>query len=293
MEMTKIPGEKKLRPICKALGVSQKGSKNDLLHRLTLSGLSMQEILFRANNVASPNKHRNLPEELQSLRRQSGFYGTVLPTSIDDVPSENSLRTLSKRFGLKQFGNKVDLLKSLVDHGLSFGDIVNMSGHTAPFFAGALSPLRSSHKDDDVMDVLPPPLSICEEEPLPLPSSIVCDIDILPVSTEQTLPVELAPASSSSASVVCNVCGKSFARKRYLNVHMATHDPSQCLQCPVCGKSFAQKRYLKAHMAYHDLSQCVQCPVCGILIPQNLNRHMKTHVVVHPNDFGGHVSHCI
>lgn len=45
------------------------------------------------------------------------FYATSLPTSIDNVPGEKSLRKISKRFALKEFGNKVDLVKSLLDHG--------------------------------------------------------------------------------------------------------------------------------------------------------------------------------
>ncbi len=59
MKTIKIPGEKKLRPICKALGLSQKGNKNDLLQRLTKYGL---------HNVTVPVADTTLYIDMEELK---------------------------------------------------------------------------------------------------------------------------------------------------------------------------------------------------------------------------------
>lgn len=112
----------------------------------------MYEIVMRVSNIPRPSPNRpNLADELHSLR-QSDLYVNSLTASIFDIPGEKSLHTIRKQYGLKQFGNKLALVKSLIDHGLSSVDIVNISGHNVVFYGGSSQSI--SDKDDQVMDTM-------------------------------------------------------------------------------------------------------------------------------------------
>lgn len=130
--------------------------------------------MLRANNARTSSINgTDLAAELQSLRRQSDLYETALHASVADIPGEKALRRICKQFNLKQFGNKMKLLKALIDHGSSFANIVNMSGHTVPFFhAGDGEPLQSTDmEDDNVVDALYEPMLITVDQTFTLSSS--------------------------------------------------------------------------------------------------------------------------
>lgn len=112
----------------------------------------MCEIVMRLSNIPrrSPNRP-NLADELHSLR-QSDLYANSLPASIFDIPGEKSLHTICRQYGLKQFGNKLALVKSLIDHGLSSGGIVNISGHNVVFYGESSQSIFD--KDYQVMDTM-------------------------------------------------------------------------------------------------------------------------------------------
>ncbi|KAG4075844.1 hypothetical protein HA402_003670 [Bradysia odoriphaga] len=62
--------------------------------------LTWQETVVRATtNIAPPTKCQDLAEQFGSLRHQSAFYETALPTSIHDVPGATSLRKICKQSG--------------------------------------------------------------------------------------------------------------------------------------------------------------------------------------------------
>uniref|UniRef100_A0A1Q3F652 Uncharacterized protein n=1 Tax=Culex tarsalis TaxID=7177 RepID=A0A1Q3F652_CULTA len=46
----------------------------------------------------------------------------------------------------------------------------------------------------------------------------------------------------------CDQCNAAFKHKKDLEVHMLEHSQGKFLKCPICGKEFAQKRYLLLHM---------------------------------------------
>ena len=271
----KMPNEKKLRPICKQLCLSQKGDKEQLVKRLTEYGLSYKEIVSRANSVSSIKK-QDAAEDLRILRSQSR-YASALPESIHDMPSEKALRQLCKRFGLLQCTNKVKSIKVLLDHGLIFSDIVDMCGGLAEIFTLPSPSLCDndaigSSSSFEQSDIDTPPLfdaaidSDIEEDHfiqemerldhLEVPNSTVRVLHyelLVPATTSDTTetlvePVTLPPPPPSIHT--CNVCGKSYAHKRSLTRHMRIHGEWLNL-CHVCGKSFAITNLLHRHLKTH------------------------------------------
>merc|ERR1719373_208666 len=51
-------------------------------------------------------------------------------------------------------------------------------------------------------------------------------------------------------NLLCNICGKEFDRNRRwcLDQHLLTHLASKKFSCDVCGKFYRQKAYLQTHM---------------------------------------------
>jgi len=77
----------------------------------------------------------------------------------------------------------------------------------------------------------------------------------------------------------CDVCGKGFNRKDILNKHMFTHTGHWPHKCDVCGKGFSQKSHLTNHCFIHTNDRPHTCDVCGIDFCQksDLNKHLNTH----------------
>ena len=50
---------------------------------------------------------------------------------------------------------------------------------------------------------------------------------------------------------ICDQCGQGFARKDYLQKHLAKHAPKQVWICDHCGQGFIGKDYFRRHLAKH------------------------------------------
>ncbi|KAL1485258.1 hypothetical protein MTO96_032072 [Rhipicephalus appendiculatus] len=70
--------------------------------------------------------------------------------------------------------------------------------------------------------------------------------------------------SSDSRPHVCPHCGKCYARKDYLNVHLATHKEERQYKCGKCERAFSDRRNLKRHHdVVHEKMYPFKCPDCG------------------------------
>lgn len=70
----------------------------------------------------------------------------------------------------------------------------------------------------------------------------------------------------------CSECGKGFAFKCYMTIHMKVHGDKTCKKC---GKKFKSAHALRVHMGISS-NENTQCSLCGktFSTPGNLNRHM-------------------
>ena len=73
----------------------------------------------------------------------------------------------------------------------------------------------------------------------------------------------------------CSVCGKCFADRSNMTLHMRLHSGEKPYQCQVCCKSFTKKHHLKTHINYHTGLKPYACSKCGLHFSQSSN--MRTH----------------
>ncbi|KAJ5985125.1 hypothetical protein N7499_008597 [Penicillium canescens] len=76
-------------------------------------------------------------------------------------------------------------------------------------------------------------------------------------------------------------CGKSFAQKTHLDIHIRAHTGDKPFICkePSCGQRFSQQGNLKTHQRRHTGEKPFQCEECGKSFAQrgNVRAHKLTH----------------
>lgn len=75
---------------------------------------------------------------------------------------------------------------------------------------------------------------------------------------------ELSGPSSSSSSLTCPVCDKSFSQARYLRRHVnSVHDPGNPWSCRECGRGCRSRSELRIHTRSHTKEKPHECGQCG------------------------------
>ncbi|XP_076089739.1 uncharacterized protein LOC143060677 [Mytilus galloprovincialis] len=87
-----------------------------------------------------------------------------------------------------------------------------------------------------------------------------------------------SPKMLKLSSFKCSFCTRVFQSSKFLNQHVEeSHGPNECF---ICGKEFALKRYLSMHIKRHsDGNKKHSCEICGwkFLERYKLKLHMESH----------------
>lgn len=78
--------------------------------------------------------------------------------------------------------------------------------------------------------------------------------------------------------LVCQDCGYRCTREFRMKSHREIcGQPSKIYKCPFCSKPFAAKRYMNIHMKSHDVRNVNPCPFCPNVYPlkNSLLKHIK------------------
>ena len=83
----------------------------------------------------------------------------------------------------------------------------------------------------------------------------------------------------------CTVCGKTFTKKRYMDIHMLVHTGEKPYECDECGRAFRQRSALRTHMVTHTGARPFPCSVCGASFTTSfsMKRHYKIHTGEKPH----------
>ncbi|XP_069132910.1 zinc finger protein 37-like isoform X6 [Argopecten irradians] len=108
---------------------------------------------------------------------------------------------------------------------------------------------------------------------------IVCRIcEILPFATQENLKDHLLQHHGQEFTHFCFECGKGFKSDAGIKDHQKVYHVTslECPVCEVCGKSFALRNRLVVHMRSHSHQRPFICPHCGKAYK---HKHgLKTHI---------------
>ena len=91
---------------------------------------------------------------------------------------------------------------------------------------------------------------------------------------------------------ICDICGKSYSSKFYLNQHKESLHEGLRYSCDVCGQRFSFKIAMQQHRTIHTNEKNFICHICSKHFRENrlLKQHIKTHTKEKPYscDICGH-----
>ncbi len=85
----------------------------------------------------------------------------------------------------------------------------------------------------------------------------------------------------ANRSFECDVCGKSFAKKCYINTHMANmHIQDKKYPCTYCNKQYHNKWNFDNHLRTHRNEKPFECSVCQktFFAQHKLKIHLRLHL---------------
>ncbi|CAK8691587.1 unnamed protein product [Clavelina lepadiformis] len=79
--------------------------------------------------------------------------------------------------------------------------------------------------------------------------------------------------------LICDVCDKSFLKRRYLSIHKQLHSTIKPYTCKYCEKSFPHKYRLNRHLLTHTGDKPWPCVTCGQRFREEykVKRHLRIH----------------
>ncbi|XP_061587625.1 zinc finger protein 250-like [Cololabis saira] len=77
----------------------------------------------------------------------------------------------------------------------------------------------------------------------------------------------------------CEVCGKAFRWKSFIEQHSRIHTGVKPYECKTCGKRFTQKSTLVQHVRIHTGERPYSCGTCGKDFTNRSN--LRSHMIVH------------
>ena len=111
---------------------------------------------------------------------------------------------------------------------------------------------------------------------------ILCQIQVRLLKFVQPRGVDekSKPKKVSAARFECTICGRSFKRKNYLDLHTEIHLNERNHACKLCGKRFNTSKNLKSHLLTHKYQKKIyKCSACDKSFAREayLREHLKTH----------------
>ncbi|XP_033611459.1 zinc finger protein 2 isoform X2 [Cryptotermes secundus] len=121
------------------------------------------------------------------------------------------------------------------------------------------------------------PVYVCEKESVSV-DFVKDDDDNESVSNEFGVEVQMRKKSYIKL-FHCHDCGKNFAKKTQLVLHMSAHTGAKPYICSQCGRTFASRINLKKHLFTHTGEKPYLCTRCGISFGRidTLTKHMRSH----------------
>ncbi|XP_055352604.1 zinc finger protein 628-like isoform X2 [Paramacrobiotus metropolitanus] len=99
-----------------------------------------------------------------------------------------------------------------------------------------------------------------------------------PVSVKIKVTQE-SQVTKKEARVNCGICGKSYASKKSLKIHLRQHTGEKPYACHLCPKRFSQTNILRTHLDFHAGRRDWACNICQKRFTQLA--HLRTHQRIH------------
>lgn len=92
----------------------------------------------------------------------------------------------------------------------------------------------------------------------------------------------------------CQLCGKTFVRRKYLALHMRWHMDEKPHKCVSCNKSFVTKQKLDEHMNTHTGNAPIKCVDCDMTFKRysNMIQHRNRHHLNLKPKTKDYICHC-